>query len=351
MGAFCSGGSEDLRVISNAIDAQINKDRKKKSVKILLLGTGESGKSTLAKQAKIIHDTGFTPDERDSIVRTIISNVMEGILTLVSLVKREGVRSSFKPETLEEMDFFANNVTSETNLSNTVIQATTTIWADPAVKDYLQKNLSKFKASDSLRYYLDNWEGISKPDYSPTLRDILLARTRSTGITEYRFQEANVSYLFVDVGGQRSERKKWIHCFQDVSAIIFCVALSEYDQVLEEDKFTNRMEEAYNLFKEMLIWFSNTRFIIVFTKEDLFREKISRVDLKTCFPSYTDGCDFEKARAFIEDHFKKACKSDKLNVYTINTTDTERVRSILKEVKPLLIDASVGYDSCPNSPK
>lgn len=41
-----------------------------------------------------------------------------------------------------------------------------------------------------------------------------------------------------DVGGQRSERKKWIHCFEDVTAIIFCVAMSEYDQVLHEDETT-----------------------------------------------------------------------------------------------------------------
>lgn len=51
-------------------------------------------------------------------------------------------------------------------------------------------------------------------------------------------------YLFLfffrlfDVGGQRSERKKWIHCFEDVTAIIFCVAMSEYDQVLHEDETT-----------------------------------------------------------------------------------------------------------------
>lgn len=39
----------------------------------------------------------------------------------------------------------------------------------------------------------------------------------------------------LDVGGQRSERKKWIHCFEGVTAIIFCVAMSEYDLVLAED--------------------------------------------------------------------------------------------------------------------
>ena len=40
----------------------------------------------------------------------------------------------------------------------------------------------------------------------------------------------------VDVGGQRSERKKWIHCFEGVTAIVFCVSLSAYDLVLAEDE-------------------------------------------------------------------------------------------------------------------
>lgn len=41
-------------------------------------------------------------------------------------------------------------------------------------------------------------------------------------------------YRMVDVGGQRSERRKWIHCFENVTSIIFLVALSEYDQILFE---------------------------------------------------------------------------------------------------------------------
>ena len=40
----------------------------------------------------------------------------------------------------------------------------------------------------------------------------------------------------VDVGGQKSERRKWIHCFQDVTSILFLVSLSGFDQCLVEDK-------------------------------------------------------------------------------------------------------------------
>ena len=44
----------------------------------------------------------------------------------------------------------------------------------------------------------------------------------------------------VDVGGQRSERRKWIHCFEDVTAVIFFVAMSEYNQYLLEDPEVKR---------------------------------------------------------------------------------------------------------------
>src|SRR5690606_980583 len=61
------------------------------------------------------------------------------------------------------------------------------------------------------------------------------AKVRTTGITETIFTVANTEFTMVDVGGQRSERRKWLHCFSDVTAVIYLVALNEYDMVLEED--------------------------------------------------------------------------------------------------------------------
>lgn len=86
--------------------------------------------------------------------------------------------------------------------------------------------------------FLDDLDRLGAKDYQPTEQDILRTRVKTTGIVEVHFSFKNLNFKLFDVGGQRSERKKWIHCFEDVTAIIFCVAMSEYDQVLHEDETT-----------------------------------------------------------------------------------------------------------------
>ena len=77
---------------------------------------------------------------------------------------------------------------------------------------------------------------MSDAQYLPTDQDILRSRVKTTGITETMFVVGELTYRLFDVGGQRSERKKWIHCFENVTALVFLVSLSEYDQMLYEDE-------------------------------------------------------------------------------------------------------------------
>ena len=86
--------------------------------------------------------------------------------------------------------------------------------------------------------FLDDLDRLGAKDYQPTEQDILRTRVKTTGIVEVHFSFKNLNFKLFDVGGQRDERRKWIHCFEDVTAIIFCVAMSEYDQVLHEDETT-----------------------------------------------------------------------------------------------------------------
>merc|ERR1711893_494865 len=114
-------------------------------------------------------------------------------------------------------------------------------------------------------------------------------RAKTTGIVEISFKFRELTFKMVDVGGQRSERRKWIHCFDDVTAIIFCTALSAYDLVLAEDEEVNRMHESMKLFDSICNnkWFTETSIILFLNKKDLFEEKIAHSPLTICFPEYT----------------------------------------------------------------
>lgn len=67
-----------------------------------------------------------------------------------------------------------------------------------------------------------------------------------------------------DVGGQRSERKKWLHCFEDITATLFLVAISGYDLTLLEDDSVNQMEDALMLFENMVnsLWLTKSSMIL-----------------------------------------------------------------------------------------
>jgi hypothetical protein len=104
---------------------------------------------------------------------------------------------------------------------------------------------------------------------------------------------------------QRNERRKWIHCFEKVTALLFVTAISEYDEMLYEDHSVNRMAESIHLFGEICSWkwFTDTPIILFLNKSDLFREKIKTIDLTGVFPEYTGGCDYDKGLEYIRDMF------------------------------------------------
>lgn len=138
-----------------------------------------------------------------------------------------------------------------------------------------------------------------------------------------------------DVGGQRSERKKWIHCFENVTSIIFCVALSEYDQVLLEESnqvrsaprvisvrsadkvvLQNRMMESLVLFDSVVNsrWFMRTSIILFLNKVDLFKEKLGRSPLGNYFPDYSGGNDVNRAAKYLLWRFNQVNRAH-LNLY------------------------------------
>jgi hypothetical protein len=112
----------------------------------------------------------------------------------------------------------------------------------------------------------------------------------------------------LDVGGQRSERKKWIHCFDEVKAVIFIAALSDYDLTLAEDPTMNRLIESLKLFANICNnrWFVTASMILFLNKTDLFAIKLKRgTKISVCFPLYNgDPNSYEETTSYIQVNFQ-----------------------------------------------
>jgi len=189
--------------------------------------------------------------------------------------------------------------------------------------------------------FFDNVDRFLEDNYVPTYDDILRVRVRSTGIEEATFTFDKLKLRVVDVGGQRSERRKWIHCFDCVTAVIYCASLSGYDQVLREDRTQNRMHESILLFDEVAnsASFQKNDIILFLNKYDLFKEKIASIDLNVCFSNYTGGKNEEKALEFIRKRFEERVTSTTTSLYIHETTatDTENITKVISNVRETLL--------------
>jgi len=219
------------------------------------------------------------------------------------------------------------------------------LWGNKSVQACFDRS-SELQLNDSAKYYFDSIDRLAAPDYLPTEQDVLRSRVKTTGISETSFQIRDVTFRVFDVGGQRSERRKWIHCFEGVTAIMFCVALSEYDLVLREDETQNRMQEALQLFDSICNsrWFTDTSIILFLNKTDLFREKVQKVPLTVCFPEYPGGPDFDKGTEFITQRFLELNRSpEKKTIYPHLTcaTDTENIRFVWAAVNDIVTRTSL----------
>jgi len=312
-----------------------------------LLGAGESGKSTIAKQMKIIHLQEFQKEEDRAKFRTLIyHNILENIKVLLEAAEE------FQYELKSENKEFATNVFSIDNdqqlqmdkngFGKELGEQIKAIWNDPAIKQAHDRS-SEYQLNDTAAFFFQSLGDICVKDYIPSIEDILKARQKTTGIIETDFLLGKFQFGLTDVGGQRSERRKWIHCFDDVTAIIFCAALSEYDQKLYEDRNTNRMLEALKLFRDIANsrWFEDTPIILFLNKKDIFEEKIKKVPLNICFKDYKGESTPEEAGLYIQQQFLAQCSNPQRPVYPFMScaTDTENISFLFKVVKDIFITA------------
>lgn len=290
------------------------------------------------KQVKLLHLGGFNDEERRMFKQAIERNIIANMQMLVEACGQWSLEIKSKAEatlvsSLDEAD------SEKFKLSEDVRDALKKLWQEKAIQDAWERS-NETQVLESASYFFEALDRLGNDSYTPTVDDMLRARQKTTGIIEVKFNVGGHEFRLVDVGGQRSERRKWLHCFEDCTAVIFCVAMNEYDKMLYEEANVNRMHEAVSLFQQTVNskWFDTVSLILFLNKSDLFREKIAKVDLKVAFPEYQGGKNYDSALLFIANKFKSLRKDQerKTFVHVTTATNTETVKHVLEDVFDIL---------------
>ncbi|KAM3928239.1 guanine nucleotide-binding protein G(olf) subunit alpha isoform 1-T1 [Leptodactylus fuscus] len=352
---------KEAKKVSKNIDRVLKEQKReyKQTHRLLLLGAGESGKSTIVKQMRILHVNGFNSEEKKQKIQDIRKNVKDAIVTIVSAMSTLIPPVPLaNPENQFRIDYIKSIAPlSDFDYTQEFFEHAQKLWDDDGVKACFERS-NEYQLIDCAQYFLERIDHVRQNDYTPTDQDLLRCRVLTSGIFETRFQVDKVNFHMFDVGGQRDERRKWIQCFNDVTAIIFVVASSSYNMVIREDNNTNRLREALDLFKSIWNnrWLRTISVILFLNKQDMLAEKVlaGKSKIEDYFPEYVrytvpddatpdagEDPKVTRAKFFIRDEFLRistASGDGRHYCYPHFTcaVDTENIRRVFNDCRDII---------------
>ncbi|KAE9388561.1 G-alpha-domain-containing protein [Gymnopus androsaceus JB14] len=326
-------------------ELQEHKAKLDSQIKVLLLGSRDSGKSTFLKQMRLLHDLPFSAQEIEAYRQLIFSNLIFGMKYILDAMVDMDLKVAEDNISYVNLIENATDIRDEQAFPRASLTPLTALWADPGIQCAYERG-NEFASPENLDYYFSEIDRLFQPNYQPTEQDIMHARARTIGITKTVFTLKDRREMIVlDVSGAPGrERHKWIWCSQDVTCIFFLVSLNGHDQCLIENKNANQMQDAMIIWESICRsrWFAEMPLILVFTKYDLFEKKIPNSDIKSFFPDYDGEPSNVKAG---QEYFKKcfgrlAQKADQtkqreIYIHTTTMTDNASFRVVMAAVEAL----------------
>eukprot|EP01083_Nonionella_stella_P040206 109259_1 len=359
MGSLCS--SENAN--SGATEAQcgfscLATPRDEKLLKVLLLGPSDSGKTTVIKQLHQIHETH---DEANS--QNLVPEIRDSIIENMKVLCEQSIRLNEEYDEPSSVHRSVEYLRDELlqleppyHLGSDNVYKMTQLWHDDGIKHTLRMS-NYFQINDNVVYFMNKIDEIASDTYEPSFEDSVRFMRRSTGFTPHTFTSyvdgyGDYHFEIPDVGGTRSERRKWWNrrvISDDASAIVFMVPLSDYDKVLYEDDKTNRLIDAITLFKKTMIkgkFFTKQSIIVLFNKYDLYEEKIKTIPITHAFPTYPNvmkANDADDVMKFVAGQFVSVFNDNNikmenpLRILRTNAIDTESVEQVFGKIAPQIV--------------
>jgi len=296
---------------------------------ILLLGVGSVGKSTVAKQMRVIHRP-YTKLERNKFGMILKQNLLEAVQLFLKAHHLEDMLGG--PQVLQKYEMSAN-------VSREMIR----MWKDSKIQALWAASKKSHQFSSTCEYALSNFERIMAADFVPTDDDIIHAQIKTTGVSEYLFEAeypSRVQFNFIDTGGEPNQRRKWTNFMEQSVAVVYVAALDVYDEMDVVDFTSNAMQDSMETFWEVsnIPELKDKLFVLYLNKRDKFEQKLSRSPLEAAFPAYKGGRNVNKAIEFIGSEFRKGFEGQEMYIYNGNALESSCCKETFNQICRQTVD-------------
>ena len=357
---------QQQKIINKQIDAELRKELRDGSheIKILLIGTAGSGKTTLMKQMKILYGSGYSTEEKQTYTQHVYMNILETMKVLCGAMLSLGVEYGDPVCERHAETILQSDHSDLERFMELYSAAMRKLWTDPGIQNIWSRR-SEFCVSHSASYFLSEIDRLCAPNFLPSESDILQVDIPTEGVEEMQFSVDNYTKVrMVDIGASllRGGIEKWIHQFHDYHPFFFtgindCVPSvlnSEPSEETSHDElpvhsstfewfhqavFASALDESTSLYRKIVTyWFPHETMVLLLNKRDLLDD---RLDIGAClpeFPGVTEGED-EAAmmREFMRELFVPTRRDsiDNIYYYHLSATETECVRLVFRAVMDL----------------
>ncbi|KAH7723272.1 Protein GPA-13 a [Aphelenchoides avenae] len=338
MGSLCSRASDKVKPDTANVEANGDGEAKKppleeapnqesldlgdaeRNFRLLMLGIYESGKTTVLEQIRKLAKQDPSESEllhRKSFIYDMLFTSMKSIIEYMQETGGEFAEAKNQ----ENVDIILAERPSGRALTEQEYNAFKSLWSDKTVREYYARR-TEFRLNDSTKYFFDSLDRVYDEGFKPVVDDLVMAYVPTIGVQNVIFTSNKRTFQLFDVGGQIVDRKKWATIYDGLDAIFFCIAISEYDQLVEgSETGLTRLEHSFNLLEEVSneAKFASLPIFVFLNETDIFREKLERFPLEKTYPKY-DGESEDDAMEFIKELTTERCKGHDSKLVHIHFT-------------------------------
>uniref|UniRef100_A0A0N4ZRZ6 G-protein alpha subunit n=1 Tax=Parastrongyloides trichosuri TaxID=131310 RepID=A0A0N4ZRZ6_PARTI len=285
----------------------LNEENNDTTLRILLLGAPESGKSTLMEQIRLLYKQDFKETELVHRKAFIFHNIVDSMRQILTYMKSQKfcfentdneVKANF---VLEE---FENNYGP---FNSKEFEAIFTLWRDKNVQE-VYKRRGQFNLNDSAGYFFEEMERINQPNFMPTPEDLIRAYVPTLGVDNLIFTVKNKSFQLIEYGGTKLDTKLMEDLYDGISCVFFVVAISEYDQFSPNDTENSKLQNALKILDKCCNYCRdlNVPLYVFLNETDIFVEKLEVSPLSQYFDDYT-GLSSKDALLFMHELIEERC--------------------------------------------